>query len=282
MTRLAEIETHIQSMAELLDVVGAMRSLAGMRRQEAQRALVGVRRYAEVMAGAIGDALLLAPPGLDGAPPGHARQALVLFLAEHGFVGGFNERLIETARQTLKPCDVLLIVGSRGATQAAERGLVPGWTSTAPTRTPAAIDAIRCLTDELYRRIVRREIEGIEMIYAAAQHTGATTIERRRVLPADTKALRHSRAPQSPLHNLKPLMLVETLISEYVFALLTEAAIESIATENAARFSTMDAAHDNVGKKLDELRQAARQARQTEITSELLDLVTGAEAQMPV
>jgi F0F1-type ATP synthase gamma subunit len=38
------------------------------------------------------------------------------------------------------------------------------------------------------------------------------------------------------------------------------------------------AAHDNVSKKLDQLRQDARQARQSEITTELLDLVTGAEA----
>ena len=40
----------------------------------------------------------------------------------------------------------------------------------------------------------------------------------------------------------------------------------------------MEAAHDNVAKKLDQLRQDARHARQTEITTELLDLVTGAEA----
>jgi len=43
--RLAEIEAHIGNIAELLDIVGAMRSLAGMRLQEAQRALPGIRRY---------------------------------------------------------------------------------------------------------------------------------------------------------------------------------------------------------------------------------------------
>jgi len=40
----------------------------------------------------------------------------------------------------------------------------------------------------------------------------------------------------------------------------------------------MDSAHENVSRKLEELRQDARQARQDEITTELLDLVTGAEA----
>jgi F-type H+-transporting ATPase subunit gamma len=67
-------------------------------------------------------------------------------------------------------------------------------------------------------------------------------------------------------------------MAEYLFALLTEAAVESIASENAARFAAMESAHDNVSKKLAGLQQNARQARQTEITSELLDLITGAEA----
>jgi F0F1-type ATP synthase gamma subunit len=44
----------------------------------------------------------------------------------------------------------------------------------------------------------------------------------------------------------------------------------------------MSAAHDNVSKKLGELRQDARAARQDEITAELLDLVTGAEASVGV
>jgi F-type H+-transporting ATPase subunit gamma len=47
MTRLTEVEGHILSMGELLDIVGAMRSLASMRVQEAQRSLPGIRRYAD-------------------------------------------------------------------------------------------------------------------------------------------------------------------------------------------------------------------------------------------
>jgi ATP synthase len=59
---------------------------------------------------------------------------------------------------------------------------------------------------------------------------------------------------------------------------VTEAVVESLAAENAARFAAMGSAYDNVSKRLEELRQDARLARQDEITTELLDLVTGAEA----
>ena len=67
-------------------------------------------------------------------------------------------------------------------------------------------------------------------------------------------------------------------MAEYVFALLTEAAVESISSENAARFAAMESAHENVKKKLSQLRQSAGRARQSEITAELLELITGVEA----
>ena len=103
-------------------------------------------------------------------------------------------------------------------------------------------------------------------------------MEHRLLLPLDTSALAGPQRRLSPLHNLRPAALLERVIAEYVFALLTEAAVESIASENAARFAAMEAAHDNVSKKLEELRQSAREARQTEITAELLDLITGTQA----
>ena len=68
-------------MDELLEIVGAMRSLAGMRMQEAQRALPGIRRYADSMAAAIAGALLLldAPaPALVGERGGRAIVAVRL------------------------------------------------------------------------------------------------------------------------------------------------------------------------------------------------------------
>ena len=68
MTSLADIQGHIASMGELQDIVSAMRSLAGMRVQEAQRALPGIRQYADSMAEAIGAALMLVARQEPGGP----------------------------------------------------------------------------------------------------------------------------------------------------------------------------------------------------------------------
>lgn len=276
--RLAELEAHIASMGELLDVVGAMRSLAGMRVLEAQRALPGIRRYADSMASAIGSALLLMPDALPDARAAKGRRALILCTAEHGFVGGFNEHLIEATETVLAPEDALFVLGSRGAALAQERGQSPAWARPMATRSTSVPETVRTLAVELYQHIARGAVSRVEVLYARHHQGSAPRIERRRLLPLDLASLTVTPPRQAPLHNMAPDALLEKLIAEYVFALLTEAAVESIASENAARFAAMEAAHENVSKKLEQLRQSAQQARQADITTELLDLVTGAEA----
>jgi F-type H+-transporting ATPase subunit gamma len=278
MTQLAQIQGHIASMDGLADILGAMRSLAGMRVQEAQRALPGIRRYAESMAAAVGTSLSLIPQLMPETSEDRWHRVLILCMAEHGFVGGFNERLIEAAEAILRPGDLLFVLGSRGAAIVSERGWKVAWTRPMATRLSGASDTTNYVARELYARIVRGEISRVEVMFARYRQGVASTIERRLLLPLDTKALAATKPRQAPLHNLEPRLLIEKLMGEYVFALLTEAAVESIASENAARFAAMDSAHENATKKLSELRQVARQARQTEITSELLDLITGAEA----
>jgi F-type H+-transporting ATPase subunit gamma len=279
MTRLAEIQAHIGSMGELREIIGAMRSLAGMRVQEAQRTLPGIRRYAETVASALADSLLLLR---EPEPPHRAmrgRLALILCAAEHGFVGGFTERLLDAAEAALEPDDLLFVLGSRGNALALERGRRAIWAHPMATRCAAAPEMVRHLSAELYPRIARGEIARVDVMSARYRQGSSSTIERRLLLPLDVMSLKARQTRQPPLHNLEPVPLHEKLMAEYAFALLTEAAVESIASENAARFAAMESAHDNVSKKLLKLRQAEREARQSEITTELLDLVTGAEAQ---
>jgi F-type H+-transporting ATPase subunit gamma len=278
MTRLAEINGHIASMAELHEIIGAMRSLAGMRVQESQGALPGIRHYAETVAEAIGAAWLLLPQTAPEGPPGGGRRAVILCAGEHGFVGAFNERLLEALETRLEPTDLLFVIGTRAVALACERGRNPVWTHAMASRVSGVPEVIDRLTHELYTRVVRAEIERIELISSRYRHGGASTIEHRLLLPLDMPALALTQPRQPPLHDLDPTRLLERLMAEYVFALLTEALVESIGSENAARFAAMEAAHDNVEKKLGELHLAAHQARQGEITAELLDLIVGAEA----
>jgi len=278
MNRVADIQGHIASMDELQDIVGAMRSLAGMRMQEAQHALPGIRRYADSMAAAISSALILISEPSTERSAGRGRRALILCASEHGFVGGFNERLIEAAVAELRASDVLCVLGSRGAALLMERGQPGAWTWPMATRLAGIPETVDRLAAELYRYIGRGEITRVEIISCRYRSGSAPSIEHHLLLPLDSAAIRRGERLQAPLHNLEPRALLEKLAAEYLIALLTEAAVESFASENAARFSAMESANDNVAKQLSRLYEDAREARQSEITSELLDLMTGCEA----
>ena len=278
MTRLAEIEARIASMSALLDLVGAMHSLAGMRVQEAQGVLPGARGYAESIAAGVADTLLLVGEPESLPRKARGRLALVLYMAEHGFVGGFNERLLEVAQTLLEPNDALFVLGGRGASLAFERGYPASWTHAIATRCGAAPEIVQALTTELYRHIAQGEIGRVELIYTRFRQGCAGSVERRLLLPLNLVSLKAKQPGQPPLHNLTLVTLRERLVAEYVFALLTEAAIESIASENAARLAAMGSARDNVSKKLATLQRDAHQARQTEITTEVLELVVAAKA----
>jgi len=193
MNRLADIEGHIASIRELRNIVGAMRSLAGMRVQEAQQTLPGRRRYAESMAAAIGSALLLMPGTEARKPYALSRKALVLCAGEHGFVGGFNERLLEAAEAALEASDSLFILGSRGAVLATERGRKVAWTGPMATRPVGVSRLVSELAAELYSRIVPGEFSRVEVMFTRYIRGAGANIEHVQVLPLDIANPENSR-----------------------------------------------------------------------------------------
>ena len=72
--------------------------------------------------------------------------------------------------------------------------------------------------------------------------------------------------------------LFAALIREYLFASLFRALAESMASENASRLESMQAAERNIDERLRALTLEARQVRQSAITSELLDIISSFEA----
>jgi F-type H+-transporting ATPase subunit gamma len=72
--------------------------------------------------------------------------------------------------------------------------------------------------------------------------------------------------------------LFSSLVREYLFVSLYRAFAESLASENASRLASMQAAEKNIEERLRELSAQYHQQRQMSITSELLDIVSGFEA----
>jgi F-type H+-transporting ATPase subunit gamma len=276
--RLADIETRLVSITELQDVVGAMRSIAAVRLQQAMAALDGTRAYAAQMADALTQAVALMPDIPADAGGDGGGYGIVLFCPEHGFTGAFTERLVDAV--PAGPDPVLMVVGSRGAALLEERGRPPAWCLPMATQTGGVPVTARQIAEALYERVGTGsgKLRRVDMIHGRHRTGGPATIERHSLLPVDFTLFRGKPGGNRPLTNLPPARLVLRLAEQYVYAALVGAAMESFAAENDARLATMQSARQNIAETLENLHGAAVRIRQEEITAELLELVTGAEA----
>jgi F-type H+-transporting ATPase subunit gamma len=274
--RLTEIELQLHNVHELQDIVGAMRAVAAIRLQEAQAALTGTRAYAELIGAAIADALPLLPfPPPTVATPTGAASGTVLFMAEHGFTGAFNDQLADALRDR---AEALFVIGSRGLALIEERGLSPTFATGMATHVGAVTETARKIAGALSEHYARRRLAFVEILFFRHLGGGRRALERQSLLPVAVEAFGPARAAAPPLANLTPGVLIEGLIEEYLFALLAHAAMESFASENGARLATMQSARDRLEQRLLHLRALEGRLRQEQITAELLELITGTAA----
>lgn len=276
--RLANVVTQIRNVRQLEAVVTAMRGIAASRAQQARSLRDGIDAYSRVISRAIGQALnLLAVDTMAAAPLRRHRLGLILFCAEQGFAGAFSERVLDAAADDLAGATAL-VVGTRGAAVAAERGVAPAWTIPMANHVDAIPRFANQLADALYGYVADGAVTKVNIVFSRSVAAGGILIDRRSLLPIDYKSFARPVERLAPLTTLMPALLLERLAAEYVYAQLCETAVHAYEAENEARMLAMTAAKTNIGAKLVGLAQRERQLRQEEITTEIVELAAGAEA----
>jgi len=274
MEQLPRLEARIISLEELRGLMRALRMLAASHVQEAQTALVGIRRYVQVIEDALceGASLLNDTAQESLAPQLPGASLLIVVCSEQGFAGAFNERLLDRAEAERKSGQGLGVIGRRGALLAEERGLELVWHFPMATHVGGVLDTTRRVAEQL------ATVSDIDIVFGNYRKGGNYDVVWRRILPLDPTLLGRSTLRAPPLHHLAPVLLLQRFADEYLFTEITRAVMESLASENGARLRVMEAADHNIGNKLDDLHQKEHALRQEAITSELLDVVTGVEA----
>jgi F-type H+-transporting ATPase subunit gamma len=276
--RLADIEQQIQNVRQLEAVVTAMRGIAASRAQKSRALLGGVEAYAGVISHAIGQALNLLPTEIAASTmPANASHGLILFCAEQGFAGAFSERILDAAGDVEGA--ISLIVGTRGLIVANERRIKPAWSTPMVTQVEAIPDFANRLAHALYGYVATGAIAKVDVLFARSQSLGGIKIDRHSLLPIDFTRFARPIETFAPLTTLAPERLLERLAAEYVYTQLCEAAMHAFEAENEARMLAMASAKTNIQTKLAGLSERERHLRQEEITSEIVELAVGAEAQ---
>ena len=274
-------------------ITKVMQMIATARYQKAYKRALGtkpyVRKIRELVA-SVAQALKaggedVAHPLLEEKTAKAGRIAMLVITSNRGLCGGYNANLLRLAQNTLHELDArgiavdLHVAGKKGAVyfRFQKRALAQNLGTIGENPQYAAIEPLATRFMDEY---TAGKIDGLKIVYMQFLSAGTQRAAVLDLLPlagglpaGDAHAMRE-RFDFSP----DPRTLLEALIPETVKLAIFQAFIEAAVSEQVGRMVAMKAATDNAEKMNKKLTQEYNRARQSQITSELSELMGGVEA----
>lgn len=206
---------------------------------------------------------------------------LVVMGSDHGLCGNYNEIVAIEAKAHLTPDTRILCVGAQ--MQDALRG--EGMTPEVTLLPPANADGLNRLAGDLVTRLEAMRVDdtAIALVFTQRAEHGRQKAVWQSLLPLSPDLLAALAARPWVSRSLPSLsmsapQLLAVLIRNLIYATVYRASAEALLTENAARLARMQQAEQSVDERLVDLQAETRSVRQSEITTELLDVIVGFEA----
>ena len=282
------LRRRIKSVESTKKITRAMELIAATRVVKAQERSSAARPYSESMTSVILD---LVKAGAAKEHPllrdheGARSEAIVVITSDRGLCGAYNSTVIRLAEQEIAARQAagrdytLFVVGSKAQTYFRFRGYEMSDVFLDVTDRPEYEDARRIAT-ALVPRFEAGEFESGVLIYWRFLSAGAQQAVVRRFLPLDVEEAGDSTGAASAdlEYEPSPTVILNELLPRYVEGRIFSALLDASASEHAARQRAMKSATDNAEELKTSLTRVMNRARQDAITTEIMEIVSGAEA----
>jgi F-type H+-transporting ATPase subunit gamma len=287
--KLREVRRRIRSVQSTMKITRAMELIATSRIMKAQERVEQSRPYAERLTASITDvASVSAVPGIALLEERKEPKAAAVFVvtSDRGLAGAYNSNVLRVGEELFSKLrsegkdPKLFVSGRKGISYYRFRGrsIEDSWTGFSET---PRYDHAKQIADALIKRFVDEDVDEIHGVYTDFESTMRQRPVARRFVPMVFEEVERP-AEQGPTNQYifepEPAALLEALLPRYIETRVFNALLESAASEHAARRRAMAAATDNGDELIKVLTRVANQARQTEITTEIMEIVGGAEA----
>ncbi|MEM6534398.1 MAG: F0F1 ATP synthase subunit gamma [Pseudomonadota bacterium] len=292
MSGLKELKNRISSVKSTQKITKAKQMVAAAKLRRAQEAAEASKPYAMRMANVVanltgsmgegaGGPKLLAGTGSDQT------HLLIVMTAERGLCGGFNAYTAKLARQEIQRLQgegktvKIITVGKKGreALKGDYEGLMIDHVDLSQSKdkfTPYAI----ALGLDLSKRYDVGEFDIATLIFSEFKNVLTQTPKTVQMIPAEAPADAETIDLGGAIYVYEPSEpeILETLLPRYLNTQILSAMLENAAGEQAASMTAMDNATRNAGELIDSLTLQYNRARQAQITKELIEIISGAEA----
>lgn len=289
MANLLDIRRRIKSVKNTQQITKAMKMVSAAKLKRAQDRVINARPFANKMTEVLAELAGHTPedfhhPLLDQR--GDERYLVVLITADKGLCGAFNTNLTKAGQVFLKENSgkqiEFLTVGRKGRDFFRRRATLAG--EYVGLTGKGRVDFSEAL--EVARNIIARfteneEIDKVFLIFAEFKTVLTQRIVVEQLLPISRTATDEAAADANAtdyLYEQPPAEIFTRLLPRLVETQIFRALLESVASEQGARMTAMDAASKNAGDLISSLTLNMNRVRQAAITREIIEIVSGAAA----
>jgi F-type H+-transporting ATPase subunit gamma len=293
MASLKDLRNRIASVKATQKITKAMQMVAAAKLRKAQEAAEAARPYASRMGGVLAN-LSAAMEGREGGSAlmaGTGRQdthLLIVCTAERGLCGGFNSNIAKLAREhadklvgdgkTVK----IICVGKKGYDVLRRKydHLIVDRVDLREVKQVAFGNA-HGIAAKVLSMFDEGEYDVATLFYSEFQSVISQIPTALQIIPANVASSEGEAADLGgAIYDYEPEEneILEELLPRNIGVQIFRALLENAASEQGARMSAMDNATRNAGEMIDKLTMSYNRQRQAQITKELIEIISGAEA----
>jgi F-type H+-transporting ATPase subunit gamma len=292
MPSLKELRNRIGSVKQTQKITSAMKLVAASKLRRAQEQAEASRPFAERMSEMLAN-LGASVAGMEGAPPllaGTGRDEvhlLVVATADRGLCGGFNASIARGARLRIRELREagkevkILCVGRKGRDMLRREfgGLILDTIEGIGRRRLEYAEAVG-IAERIERMYEVGEFDVCTIVFNRFRSAIAQILTFQQLIPVEPATVDRDTTEVTAVYEFEPdeQSILAELLPRNLAVQIYRALVENAASEQGARMTAMDNATRNAGDMIEQLTLVYNRTRQAQITKELIEIVSGAEA----
>jgi len=289
MASLKEMRNRIGSVKATQKITKAMQMVAAAKLRKAQDAAQNARPYAQRMAAVIAN--LAAGVSGDGGPRllvgtgSDRRHLVVVATSDRGLAGGFNSSIVRAGRDKINALrsegkDVRVLTIGRKARDQLRRLAGDNLIGSYEAGGNPSLTTAEEVSAKIQEMFAAGEVDVVHLVYSSFKSVVTQTPTVRQLIPAEVAEGAAPLDLKGASYEYEPgeEEILETLLPRNVTTQLFSAMLENQAGFFAAQMTAMDNATRNAGDMIASLTLQYNRSRQAQITKELIEIISGAEA----
>jgi F-type H+-transporting ATPase subunit gamma len=288
MANLRDIRTRISAIKTTRQVTSAMKMVSAARLKKAQDDVDHIRPYTSHLIGIFNDMVSAHPDiKINYTFPGRGDKVVLWVVASNrGLCGAFNSNVVK-AVQALLRTDLkddyrkgnveIRVLGKQAWKMLRSRNIMPYILEEGQLVDPA-FAKISMLADEMIDEYDLGILKKSIVIYNEFINAAVQEVQVQQFLPISIPEVKRDKPISEYILEPNRQTIVDTLMPKTLRSFFYQVVLESIASEHGARMTSMHKATDNATDLIRELQLSYNKARQSNITNELIEITSGAEA----